>query len=46
VVVVVEVEVDSSFFWQAARATAATRVANRSDFFMNFLEENWFDQYR
>jgi hypothetical protein len=24
---------------QAARATAATRVANRSDLFMNFLEE-------
>jgi hypothetical protein len=25
---------------QAARATAATRVANRSVLFMNFLEEN------
>jgi hypothetical protein len=25
---------------QAARAAAATREANRSDFFMNFLEEN------
>ena len=31
----------SSFFWQAARATAATRVANRSDFFMEFLEEKF-----
>jgi len=37
----VTVVVVSSFFWQAARATAATRVANRSDFFMEFLEEKF-----
>lgn len=36
----------SACLLQAARATAATKEANRSDFFMNFLEEIWFDHYR
>src|SRR5205823_6510385 len=35
------VVVVSAGLLQAARAKAATREANRSDFFMNILEENW-----
>jgi hypothetical protein len=39
VVVVVVVEVSAGLL-QAARAATATKEANRSDLFMNFLEEN------